>query len=465
MGEALTKELDCSPTVLAQTSADDKFWLSIKEEALFNDSFVHEKYYMLYPDEVDEASTRSMSATKFSRSSTPTTTTTNTSSVLISDVDEDTLLFEALNSDKTLTRDEIVHTFLEILHRLRGMWRETTPFQRILHKRLCLLYRMYVALWRERTRRCLLLNRITTSSESLRSQQPPTPLTKQQHEPNKNSHTVMITSSHITQFHEIPQISQIPAVVRMTVRLFVTMIQEQRNVEMSGVMLERLHSMLRILPPLSLHSEAEDCLDSFRQWLHFTFSSSESSPTMRIRAIESLLSLALAQGSLRHILTTVSLILLPTRPEDDITHLPLRVNSLLRQLSAWTVELPLSALSSAFLTDTWTIACHHVEEGYPNPAVTSFFNPTTTHSPSAPTLASDGTYLYLHDIFGLLKIGTGKGGTVQVQSQNFSILFSYFLCAFEYSHFDFSLSLNVNNDDRDEFTCVVLSGTPPRKVG
>ncbi|GAM25197.1 hypothetical protein SAMD00019534_083720 [Acytostelium subglobosum LB1] len=48
MGNMQAKErIDLSPRTLALTSVDDKVWLCIPEENLFNDSFTIEKYYML----------------------------------------------------------------------------------------------------------------------------------------------------------------------------------------------------------------------------------------------------------------------------------------------------------------------------------------------------------------------------------------------------------------------------------
>jgi hypothetical protein len=41
-------EVDLSPQVLSQTSLDDKVWLEVTEENLFNESFTNEKYYLLH---------------------------------------------------------------------------------------------------------------------------------------------------------------------------------------------------------------------------------------------------------------------------------------------------------------------------------------------------------------------------------------------------------------------------------
>jgi hypothetical protein len=53
---------------------------------------------------------------------------------------------------------------------------------------------------------------------------------------------------------------------------------------------------------------------------------------------------------------------------------------------------------------------------------------------SGATLASDGLYLYLHDIYGLLKIGTGKANTVQVHSPSFHSNSYYFIVIISFSY-------------------------------
>ncbi len=41
------QEVDLSPQILSQTSIDDKVWLEVTEENLFNESFTNEKFYLL----------------------------------------------------------------------------------------------------------------------------------------------------------------------------------------------------------------------------------------------------------------------------------------------------------------------------------------------------------------------------------------------------------------------------------
>src|SRR5688572_6285100 len=41
-------EEDLSPQTLSQTTLDDKVWLGVTEENLFNESFTNEKYYLLH---------------------------------------------------------------------------------------------------------------------------------------------------------------------------------------------------------------------------------------------------------------------------------------------------------------------------------------------------------------------------------------------------------------------------------
>lgn len=44
----IKKESDLSPQALSQTSDDDKVWLDVTEENLFNENFTNEKFYLLH---------------------------------------------------------------------------------------------------------------------------------------------------------------------------------------------------------------------------------------------------------------------------------------------------------------------------------------------------------------------------------------------------------------------------------
>lgn len=50
MGNSVShkKDVDLSPQALTQTSDDDKVWLDVTEENLFNEAFTNEKYYLLH---------------------------------------------------------------------------------------------------------------------------------------------------------------------------------------------------------------------------------------------------------------------------------------------------------------------------------------------------------------------------------------------------------------------------------
>jgi hypothetical protein len=50
MGNSVShkKDVDLSPQALTQTSDDDKVWLDVTEENLFNETFTNEKYYLLH---------------------------------------------------------------------------------------------------------------------------------------------------------------------------------------------------------------------------------------------------------------------------------------------------------------------------------------------------------------------------------------------------------------------------------
>lgn len=58
MGNSFSQKKDIllSPQSLSQTILDDKIWLDVTEENLFNDSFTNEKYYLLHAR--DEANNR-----------------------------------------------------------------------------------------------------------------------------------------------------------------------------------------------------------------------------------------------------------------------------------------------------------------------------------------------------------------------------------------------------------------------
>lgn len=207
---------------------------------------------------------------------------------------------------------------------------------------------------------------------------------------------------------------------------------------MSATILQTLNGILRELPPLSLSAEPADCLLSFHTYaviimrsdINFNFrylrSVIMSTTENKQEALEAIIGLALAQGSLTAILSALSLLLVPQNPQTksvcifksapylsilqllqtNLGEKGLRMAPYIRQLSNWKVDLALSPLARDQLIATWPISWN---DNISESSLSFMSSPSTTTS----SITTDGSYLYLHDSCGLAKIGTGLQGTVQ----------------------------------------------------
>jgi hypothetical protein len=113
--------------------------------------------------------------------------------------------------------------------------------------------------------------------------------------------------------------------------------------------------------------------------------------------MESLLALGLTTGSLTLILKAVKqLIQSFLEVSKDSRFQALCMVPFLQQLENWQVDLVLSPLARDRLAGSWTII-HEAD------------NTSINFSPSSMigSLSSNGSYIFLHDTCGLLKVGTG----------------------------------------------------------
>jgi hypothetical protein len=139
----------------------------------------------------------------------------------------------------------------------------------------------------------------------------------------------------------------VPTVIRMTVRLFITMLREERGTKNSELTLRTLNTMLKELPLLSLQGEPQDCLDSFHNWLLsvVTDSSGLYSAAIKDETMEALIILALTTGSLTSILSAVDVLISNFASKQTELYSALNLVPFLRQLANWQVDLILSSLS------------------------------------------------------------------------------------------------------------------------
>ena len=187
--------------------------------------------------------------------------------------------------------------------------------------------------------------------------------------------------------------------MRMTVRLVITMLQEQRG-RVSELSLETLHDMLMELPLLALQGEPQDCIDSIQNWLLSVVNDTSDAYPVEIstRSMESLLALGLTTGSLSLILKSIrQLIQSFLQDSSDSRFQSLRIIPFLQQLEGWQVDLILSPLARDRLAGSWTI----IHEADNNTSIN--FSPSSNNG----SLTSNGSYIFLHDTCGLLKVGTG----------------------------------------------------------
>lgn len=136
----------------------------------------------------------------------------------------------------------------------------------------------------------------------------------------------------------------------MTVRLLITLLQEQKDAQISAVTLQTLNQMLQDYKLLAFQEEPEDCLDAFHNWLLHVVSdeSGRFSTEVKNCSMEALLALSLNTGSLTAILSAIRVLILSftktgeNKPEEFNS---LRMVPLLRQLADWQVDLILSPLT------------------------------------------------------------------------------------------------------------------------
>jgi hypothetical protein len=202
----------------------------------------------------------------------------------------------------------------------------------------------------------------------------------------------------------------------MTVRLLLSVIEHLQSGQLvsSGV-LSTLLELLTELPPLSLQNEPADVVDAFKSWLtHSVSGKDDRKQTNLSSAIECLFGLAVARGSLSDILSTMCLCIhdAPWRLSTSVgttsnqissPRLPfLNVSPFLKKLREWNIDLVLSPISRTSLSGTWTVRTPPIQHV-----------PHVSSSSLCDSIATDGTYLFIHGSHGLCKIGTGMEGTVQ----------------------------------------------------
>jgi len=125
---------DLSPSMLTQTSVEDKIWLNVPEENLFNDTFTNEKYYMLNtnPDVEETSSTNDQQFNEVAESKLKL---------------DDMLYFGMV--DEQRVEQAIVSSLVE---QLATSSVRSEYFETVLKKRLYIIKRIYLALNRERAR-------------------------------------------------------------------------------------------------------------------------------------------------------------------------------------------------------------------------------------------------------------------------------------------------------------------------
>lgn len=305
------KELDLSPGVLNQTSVEDKVWLSVTEENLFNnESFTNEKYYMLQNVIVHERPAGASNAGSFIRrprfgdSELSTASVSSWSDALPTtehgehseaDYRANAPVGESISAtqgydreygfqerDGAATREqyrngELAVSFLaaslvndeqqlsamaltRLLSSLPGLADSTNAyFDSTLQKRLYILKRIHLALHRERARdRLLEMSDSFAATEPFRSTQ-------------LSSSGASFQASGTAPQSSAAYQQSFPIVVRMTVRLLLSVISQLQTSEVSSAVLSTLWDLLAELPPLALKDEPSDVVDAFKTWLTQTF--------------------------------------------------------------------------------------------------------------------------------------------------------------------------------------------------
>lgn len=208
---------------------------------------------------------------------------------------------------------------------------------------------------------------------------------------------------------------------------------------MKAAAVQSLNQMLPQFPLLSLFNDPEDCVESLEQFLRSVIEhgqrelieeekegkkeTEDKKDTPRKRgherkrsrrvnlhnkyvaqvtqtildATEALMGLVITRGTTLGILSAVSMLM---DSQSNMYHYPC-VLPYLKQLANWKLNLELSCLAT--LQGVWNVIWSEK-----NPLA----NSTTQQVAS---MASDGTYLYIHGKCGMIKVGTGHNSTVRGQ--------------------------------------------------
>lgn len=190
--------------------------------------------------------------------------------------------------------------------------------------------------------------------------------------------------------------SGVPVIVRLGVLSLFPILEALKGLEgvdykrLTSTLLKILREVVSSLEPFALVSEPADALDAFQDLVqslirehHYQLSNREQA-----ELYEALVCLALARGSLKHLLQAVDTLL---RIPLDSTQ-QLHLGNLLNQIASHNVDNSLSLLFSGTLEHTWAVY----------------------HRSTAPTLAGNSTSLAASDGFlwiftgdNLLKVGNG----------------------------------------------------------
>lgn len=351
--------LDLSIGTLDRTRTDDKEWLGVAEENLFNEAFTNEKYYSLRSRNTPRERTSildALSPTPTSESSAPTQ-------------QQQQHPQQYRHKLSNIIEDDANETLSRIAEQLSNNSFSTAYFETVLQKRLTVLQRIHLAYSRERAREKL-------SARSLFMKNDENDIDKK----------------------------FAPSSLRMTVQLFITFIKEQKDKSVSSALLQTLRHMIYEIEPLSLKDDDDECINRFIDWLMSVVTAegdTKLSLDVRRNAMESLLILVLARGSLKHILSIFSLVVSGNKEFQELQEL--YVMPAIKRLAEWKIHPALSTPAKDRLSSTWTI-------GWNDSDSVSFMSSATAN---IATIASDGSYLYLHDACGLVKIGTGHFGTIR----------------------------------------------------
>eukprot|EP01133_Synstelium_polycarpum_P005956 gene5956-6899_t len=447
MGNLQSKErIDLSPRTLSLTSVDDKVWLGIPEENLFNDSFTIEKYYQLQSKPLsnfkDADHFKSIEQIEHSN-------------IGIDNVTQHADAIKQQHKSTTGSNNNNSGTGTNVNNNKPSQPAQPSPA----HKK---------GANSNATANSTGASGSGGGSSSSTQQTPSAPsATSGPSQPNNKSSSTGSNLTSTNPYHEEYKNRQnIPVYLidedpfhthQITTSLILEDLYSQSNVNTAYYstllqkrlsILKRIHlalkreiarkktfnSMIRELPPLSMAGEPQDCIDSLTKWLLSATASNVAQ--IKREAMESLISLALSQGSLCSILFALSLIIMPeklsqahiqsnasrTKSNPDFKEqpttstsgnnqqsaelLPLRLVPFIRQLEQWKVDLPLSPLTRDLLFATWPILWND------NASEDSLSFLSLPNSNIA-TITSDGEYIYVHDTCGLAKIGTGYFGTHQ----------------------------------------------------